>query len=128
MNHYNFVIFLLGFLFPLFSDAQSDSVIVSMNTQYDSINNVDIVYASLVFTDISEIGGLDIVVSTLPSELIYKEFHYSRQDLDSLGYLFSDRIEIPVYYPVSGDIFHLEITPMNLEGIYLPIVFIEQSY
>lgn len=128
MKNHHLIILIISVFFTFNASSQTDTVSITVNVQHDTLNNTDIAFANFVFDNLSNIGGLDVIITSIGSDQIIGEYHYLRPELDSLGYLYTDKIKMPVFSPVTGDSYRIEVTPSDLNGVYLPIVYLEQSY
>jgi|GEM_PF-5346485 len=129
----NFIIFSCWFL-PNVVTAQLDSTTASISlveNYYqlsDSLDERDMAVLVLTFDDILDLGNIEVYVKLEEFNSLIYEVHYSREDLNTNGFLFLDNVQIPLFIPEIGMNYTIEILPRNQQGAYTQPISHNFSY
>ena len=114
-NYFSLSGILLLFFCSLFSNV---SFVENYYQSSDTLDQQDMAVLVLTFDDISDVSHISIVVYDNQTNNVFAEFSKTREELETAGFLFSDRFECPLFQPFPEMDYRIEISPMNIAGAY----------
>jgi hypothetical protein len=119
-----FLLFIFSWVLPNTSYAQLDSTVATISVvenyyeSTDSLDQQNMAVLVLTFDDISDVGHISIVVYDNETNNVFVELSKTREEWNTAGFLFSDRVECPLFQPFPEQHYRIEISPMNIAGAY----------
>ena len=120
----SFLLFIFSWVLPNSSFAQLDSTTATISVvenyyqAIDSLDERDMAVLTLTFDDISDVGYVNVVVYSNLTNQVVAMLAQSREELEASLFLFSDKIECPLFEIFPDESYRIEIAPMNQEGAY----------